>query len=107
MSKLDAARSSFYMGPKSDKLAPAMAVIVLTIEGELVGPMSIGTVAVIRAIEKHLSLPLSDAIELVERCVFEGKEFRLQAPTRAAAQGLLSEFSRLPAASRIHASIAD
>ena len=84
-----------------------MTVIVLTIEGDLVGPMSIGTVAVIRALEKHLGLPLAEAIELVERCVFEGRAFRLQAPTHAAAQGLLSEFSRLPAASRIHASIAD
>ena len=70
--------------------------------------MSIGTVAVIRAIEKHLGLSLVETqSNCVDRCVFEGKEFRLHAPTRAAAQGLLGEFSRLPAASRIHASIAD
>lgn len=88
-------------------LAAEMTRIELTIEGDVCGPMSIGTVAVIRAIEKHLGLPLAEANELVDRCVFDGQRVWLAAPTRSAAEALLAEFARLPAARRIHASLAD
>jgi len=84
-----------------------MHQIELTIDGDLCGPMSIGTVAVIRAIQKHLGLPLAEANEYVDRCVFEGEKVTLPAATRAAAEALLAEFEQLPAAPRIHASIAD
>ncbi|HYQ31269.1 MAG TPA: hypothetical protein VER04_28745 [Polyangiaceae bacterium] len=84
-----------------------MTVIALTIEGDLCGPMSIGTVAVIRAIEQHLGLSLAQANEFVDRCVFEQQQVSLPAPTRAAAEALLGAFAQLPAAKRIHASIAD
>ncbi|HKO49152.1 MAG TPA: hypothetical protein VJV79_15575 [Polyangiaceae bacterium] len=69
--------------------------------------MSVGTVAVIRAIEKHLGLSLAQANEFVDRCVFEGEKVTLPAPTRAAAEALLAAFGHLQAAPRIHASIAD
>jgi hypothetical protein len=84
-----------------------MTEIVLTIESDLCGPMSIGTVAVIRAIEKHLGLSLTQANEFVNRCVFEGEKVTLPAPSRARAEALLAEFEQLPASQRIHASIAD
>ena len=84
-----------------------MTLVALTIEGDLCGPMSIGTVAVIRAIEQHLELSLAEANEFVDRCVFDGERVLLPAPTRRAAEALLATFGRLPAAARIHASIAD
>ncbi|HYQ40724.1 MAG TPA: hypothetical protein VER11_02110 [Polyangiaceae bacterium] len=84
-----------------------MIRLMLTIEGECCGPMSIGTVAVIRALQKHLGLSLAESSECVERCVFEGEQVTLSAPTRAAAHALLAEFERLPAAARIHAHLAD
>jgi hypothetical protein len=84
-----------------------MTQVVLTIEGELCGPMSIGTVAVIRAIAKHLGLSLAEANRCVDRCVFEGEQITLSAPTQLAAEALLAEFARLPAAQRIHASLAE
>ena len=84
-----------------------MARIVLTIEGDVCGPMSIGTVAVIRAIERHLGLSLREAQDFVDRCVFEGETITLPAPTRVRAEALLAELEGLPAARRIHASIAD
>jgi len=84
-----------------------MIRIVLTIQGDLCGPMSIGTVAVIRAIEKHLGVSLAEANDFVDRCVFHGEKVTLLAPTRARAEALLVEFGRLPAAPRIRASIAD
>jgi hypothetical protein len=84
-----------------------MTRIALSIAGDLCGPMSIGTVAVIRAIEKHLGMPLAEANELVDRCVFDGERVWLSAPTVGAAKALLAEFERLPAAPRIQASLAD
>ena len=69
--------------------------------------MSIGTVAVIRAIEKHLGLTLAEANRYVDRCVFDGAEVRIDAPTPAAALALLGALGRLPAAGRIHASIVE
>jgi len=84
-----------------------MTEIVLRIEADLCGPMSIGTVAVIRAIEKHLELSLAQASDIVDRCVFEGERLTLPAPTRARAEALLAELEQLPAARRIHASITD
>lgn len=84
-----------------------MPRIVLTIEADLCGPMSIGTVAVIRALSKHLDLALSEANEFVDRCVFDGETVTLPAPTRARAEALLSELGQLRAARRIRASIAD
>jgi len=83
-----------------------MTEVILRIEGDLCGPMSVGTVAVIRAIEKHLGLSLAQANDFVDRCVFEREQVALPAPTRACAQALLAAFARLPAAGRIHASIA-
>ncbi|HET7542791.1 MAG TPA: hypothetical protein VFK05_23125 [Polyangiaceae bacterium] len=84
-----------------------MARVVLSIEGDLCGPMSIGTVAVIRALERHLGLSLAEASRCVDRCVFEGEQLTLAVATRRSAEHLLAELARLPAASRIHASIRD
>ena len=84
-----------------------MAQVVLRIEGDLCGPMSVGTVAVIRALERHLGLSLAEASRFVDRCVFDGEQLTLAAATRLSAEQLLAEFARLPAAPRIQASIAD
>jgi len=82
-----------------------MPQIELTIDGDLCGPLSVGTVAVIRAIERHLGLALDDATTLVNHCVFEGRRVSLPAPSWEAARALLAEFERLPAAPRLHASL--
>ncbi|HYQ01262.1 MAG TPA: hypothetical protein VER96_21470 [Polyangiaceae bacterium] len=84
-----------------------MTRIELAIDGDVCGPMSIGTVAVIRALAKHLALTIAEAATLVDRCVFEGARLAVDAPSRDAAEALLAEFQQLPARSRIHASIAD
>ena len=85
-----------------------MTRISLRIEADLCGPVSLGTVAVIRAIAKHLALSLAEANELVDRCVFDAQPVTLPAaPSLAAAEALLTTFGELPAAPRIHASIID
>ncbi len=81
-----------------------MTPMVLAIDGDCCGPLSVGTVA-IRALAKHGELSVSEATELVNRCVFEGERVSLAAPTPDAAQALLDEFARLPAAARLHASL--
>jgi hypothetical protein len=85
----------------------AMPQLDLSIDGDCCGPLSVGTVAVIRAIGKHLELSLAEATEFVNRCVFDGERVSLPAPTRSAAEALLAEFARLPAAPRLHASLRD
>ena len=92
---------------KSEKLGPhaRMTTIELAIEAEFCGPISMGTVAVIRALMSHLQLPLNDAVELVDRCTFAGERVALSAPSRAAAEALLGALRELPVASRIAASI--
>ena len=82
-----------------------MSILELSIEAELCGPISMGTVAVIRALMEHAGLPLADAIALVDRCTFAGERVSLSMPSNAAAEALLSALARTPAAARIHASI--
>lgn len=78
----------------------------LSIEGEFCGPISMGTVAVIRALMSHCGLKLEVAVALVDRCTFSGEAVSVPMPSLSAAEALLATLQRVPAARRIHASIA-
>ena len=82
-----------------------MVTVDLTIEAEFCGPISMGTVAVVRALVEHLALPLTDAIALVDRCAFAGERVLIATPTRAAAEALLGALQQMPSAPRIRAAI--
>jgi hypothetical protein len=82
-----------------------MSILELTIEAELCGPISMGTVAVVRALMEHSGLPLEAAVALVDRCTFAGERIALPLPSDAAARALLAALQRVPAAPRISASI--
>lgn len=82
-----------------------MPHVELSIEGDICGPISVGTVAVIRALMSHCELKLEAAIALVDRCSFAGERVAVPAPSLSAARALLAALHRVPAASRIHASI--
>ncbi len=84
-----------------------MAAISVSIEADLCGPISVGTVGVIRALMAHVGLSLSEARELVDRCVFDGQRIEISVPSRAVAEALLAAWRLTPAAPRISASIAD
>ena len=84
-----------------------MTTIALTIEPEFCGPISMGTVAVIRALMAHLGLSVGEAESLVDRCVSSGEPVAFSAPSRAAAEALLAALRRVPAAPRIIAAIVD
>lgn len=82
-----------------------MSILELSIEAELCGPISIGTVAVVRALMEHSGLPLDAAVALVDRCTFAGEQVAVPLPSEGAARSLLSTLQSLPAAPRIRASI--
>ena len=84
-----------------------MTTIDVTIEGELCGPISIGTAGVTRALMTHLELPLAEAVAIVDRCVFDSERVTLVSPSRAKADALLAAWGALPAAARIHARISE
>ncbi|MET0792973.1 MAG: hypothetical protein ABW061_15740 [Polyangiaceae bacterium] len=82
-----------------------MTILELTIEAELCGPISMGTVAVVRALMDHSGLPLEAAVALVDRCAFFGERVAVPLPSHTAAEALLQALTRVPAAPRIRAAI--
>jgi hypothetical protein len=84
-----------------------MVAIQLSIEPDLCGSVSVGTVSVIRVLIAHLALPLDDASALVNRCVFDAERVTFTVSSRAAAEALLTALRNTLAAPRISAVIAD
>ena len=84
-----------------------MATLTLSIEADLCGPISIGTVGVIRALMAHLGCSISEAEALVDRCVFNGESVVIELPTRTTATALVAALSLTAAAPRINTLITD
>ncbi|MFO0552311.1 MAG: hypothetical protein U0271_28245 [Polyangiaceae bacterium] len=55
-----------------------MAQVNISIEGRFLGPMSVGTVSVVRLIQQHTGLSLREAKALVDRAVFEGQRIEIR-----------------------------
>jgi len=70
---------------------------------DLCGPVSVGTVGVIRVLSEQLGIPLTEAGNIVDRCVFEGEEVTLEVRSEAAARDLLAALARTQAGPRIRA----
>jgi hypothetical protein len=58
-----------------------VASIVLRIEPDLCGPVSVGTVGVIQSLQNALGLGLDEAADYVNRCVFDGETVEIPAPS--------------------------
>ena len=82
-----------------------MPTISLSIEADLCGAISVGTVGVVRALMAHLGLSLTESLAVVDRCVFDGERSELTAPSQVVAEALLATLQRTLAAPRIQASI--
>ena len=82
-----------------------MSAVRLSIEPELCGPVSIGTVAVIRLVAQHARLSLSEAARFVDRCVFEGETVSIPTPSSEEAELLVRALGALPLVPKIHASV--
>ena len=84
-----------------------MPIVNLSIEADLCGPISVGTVGVVRALMTHLEMSLTESLAVVNRCVFDGERAEIAAPSQRVAEALLLALQRTNAASRIHAVIAE
>ncbi len=68
-----------------------MPTIHLRIQPDLCGPVSVGTVGVIRLLSAHLGLSLADALAIVNRCVFDGECVAIPAPSTDVAERFARE----------------
>jgi ribosomal protein L7/L12 len=75
-----------------------MPSVKLSIQARLCGPVSVGTVEVIKAIRLHAGLTLGDAKELVDRCVFDAETVTIEGLTEAAAKSLFRALRALQGA---------
>jgi ribosomal protein L7/L12 len=82
-----------------------MAGVVLEIEAVFCGPVSVGTVSVIKLVREHLGLGLGDAKEYVDRAVFGGERVTIPAPDVRAAERLVAALAELPGSPRVRASV--
>jgi len=78
-------------GPRS-----VMPSVKLSIEAQLCGPVSVGTVDVIKAVRLHAGLTLREAKAIVDRCVFEGETVMIEGLSGPAANALVAALRVLP-----------
>src|SRR5690242_10748232 len=81
-----------------------MSAVRLSIQAQLCGPISVGTVKVIRLVSEHARLTLSEAAKFVDRCVFDGETVLIPMPSPEAASLLVDALRALPEVPRIEAS---
>lgn len=80
-----------------------MSCVRLSIEPDLCGPVSVGTLGVIRVLERTLELSLSEALRYVNRSVFDGETVRIPAPSSAAAIACVAELDALRTGASVQA----
>lgn len=72
-----------------------MATVTLSIQARLCGPVSIGTVDVVKAVQTHAGLGLGDAKALVDRCVFDGETVAIADLSDVSASALVTALRSL------------
>jgi hypothetical protein len=83
-----------------------MATVTLAIQARLCGPVSFGTVDVIKAVQAHTGLGLGDAKALVDRCVFDGETVTIPDLSDTSASALVTALRALPDAPPIDVRVA-
>ena len=73
-----------------------MPSVTLSIQARLCGPVSVGTVDVIKAVRVHAGLTLLEAKALVDRCVFKGETVTIVGLSVPTADALIAELCGLP-----------
>ena len=79
-----------------------MPSVSLSIQAQLCGPVSLGTVDVIKAVHAHSGLSLGQAKALIDRCVFDGETVTIADLPDVAARALVAELRALPDSPPIH-----
>lgn len=75
----------------------------LAIDAELCGPVSVGTIKIIHLVRVHTGLSLSEAKDLVDRCVFAGETVDIPMPSHESALQLADALKSLPQRPAVHA----
>ncbi len=83
-----------------------MSTVHLRIEPDLCGPVSVGTVRVIHLLSDCLALSLSEALDYVDRAVFDGETVAIVAPSAEAAERFVQESRALRTPARLHVRVA-
>jgi hypothetical protein len=71
------------------------------------GPVSVGTVEIIRLVSHHAQLPLPEAKRLVDRCVFDGEAVPIPTRSSEGAASLVRALASLQGVPKVDASIED
>jgi len=80
-----------------------MPSVTLSIQADLCGPVSVGTLGVIRVLERELGLSLGDALSFVNRTAFDAETVRVPAPSLAAARACVAALAALRTGARVRA----
>ncbi len=84
-----------------------MSSVRLSIQAQLCGPVSVGTVTVIRLVGQHAHLAVREAKEFVDRCVFDGETVSIPMPSLEDASLLVHALRLLPEVPKIETSVED
>jgi hypothetical protein len=82
-----------------------MPAVRLSIQPEMCGSVSIGTVAVIRLVSRYANVGLAEAAEFVDRCVFDGQTVSIPIPSVEEAELLVRALRSLPAVPKVDAAV--
>jgi len=82
-----------------------MTSVRLSIQPELCGPVSVGTVRVIRLVSQHANLSIAEATEFVDRCVFDGETVSIPVRSPEDAATLVRALGSLPNVPKIDVSV--
>lgn len=83
-----------------------MPTLLLSVEPRLVGPVSVGTVDIIKILREHLGIDLVMAKRYVDRCVFDGEQpVRIPLPSLQAGNAILSALEGYPPPALVRATI--
>ena len=84
-----------------------MSAVCLSIDPQICGSVSVGTVKVSRLLGEYGHLTLSEATDFVDRCVFDGETVSIPMPSRDDASLLVQALRSLPTVPKIEASVED
>jgi hypothetical protein len=81
-----------------------VVTVHLNVEPVFCGPVSVGTVELIKLVRERFGLSLAEAKAYVDRCVFDGATVAIVAPTAEVAAVFAREVGALdsPAKFRVH-----
>lgn len=82
-----------------------MPTLVLSVDPVFCGPMSVGTIELIRLLQSRFNFSLSVAKSYVDRCVFDGEAVSIEVASQGEAEETAELVSKLISPARFHARV--